>query len=496
MPANNALQTHYKKADRLMLMLSVGLFLVSLCLAPMYETWSAALTIGGGTLLLVAAVFFIAPGQVVSRVSFATGFMVMTALHIQQSQGMIEFHFGVFVLLALLLYYRDWIPVVVAAAVIAVHHVLFYYLQTQGSELRVLPDRDNAWWIIFVHAAYVVVETSIVVWMAHDLRKEFVITSELQQATEHILQGEKIDLSYRTSGDSELLARFDAYTATVASLVNEVSDNTQLLHETSGDLVVVTDTVKQQSSSQREQTDMISSAVEEMTASAKEVAGNASDAAKAADEANRYALDCKRSSEDSENSIRNLEKQVMKAASTISSLDDETKQIGTLLDVIRDIADQTNLLALNAAIEAARAGEQGRGFAVVADEVRTLAQRTQQSTEEIDRMIVNLQNGSKSAVGAIEDSRQLVEEAVGHTKRNLALMVEVTAAVENIDAMNQLIASSAQEQSTVTSEISNNIAMIVESSHTMAEQIAESAEDAQKLEALACQLDILRARFA
>ncbi len=495
MKENEALLAHYQKADRLMLVLSFGLFAVSLCLAPMYQTWSAAFLVGGGTVLLVAVVYLMAPGQLVSRVSIATGFMFMTALHIQQSQGMIEFHFGVFVLLALLLYYRDWVPVVVAAGVIAVHHVLFYYLQTQGSELRVLPERDNAWWIIFVHAAYVVVEAAVVIWMAQDLKKEFLTSNELQQATEFILKGDKIDLSYRTSGESEILARFDAYTATVSTLVSEVSQNTQLLHETSNDLVEVTDLVKEQSSSQYQQTDMISSAIEEMTGSAKEVAANATDAADAADETKQHALDCKRASEESEHCIRNLEIQLVKAADIITSLDNETNEIGSLLDVIRDIADQTNLLALNAAIEAARAGEQGRGFAVVADEVRTLAQRTQQSTEEIDRMIVNLQSGSKSAVAAMGDSRQLVETAVGHTNSNLELMVQVMGAVENINQMNQLIASSAREQSSVTNEISNNIAAIAESSRTMVEHIGKSSEGAQRLEALACQLDILRARF-
>lgn len=495
MRSNKALEAHYKKADQLMLLLSALLFGVSLCLAPMYQTWGAAFLIGGGTLAALAAIYAMAKGQLVARVAFAAGFMTMTALHIQQSQGMIEFHFGVFVLLALLLYYRDWVPVVVAAGAIAVHHVLFYYLQTQGSDLRVLPERDNGWWIIAVHAAYVVVEAAVVVWMSLDLKKEFITASELQLATESILNGERIDLSYRTSGESELLARFDAYTATVATLVEEVSNNTTVMHETGSDLVSVTALIREQSGSQHEQTDMISTAIEEMTASAAEVATNAADAATGADSAKQYALDCKQSSEETERSIRRLEEQVVTAAGIIASLDKETSEIGGLLDVIRDIADQTNLLALNAAIEAARAGEQGRGFAVVADEVRTLAQRTQQSTEEIDRMIANLQQGSHSAVTAIESSQELVEDSVNNTQRNLELMVKVTEAVDSINAMNQLIATSAQEQTSVTSEISSNIATIVESAKTMSEQVSKSASDAQKLEALASQLDILRARF-
>ncbi len=491
MTHNTALLEHFIKSDRIMLFLHTGLFVVSLLLAPLYDTWYEALLVGGGTLALLALIYAMSAGEIVCRMAMGAGFMVMTALHIQQSHGMIEFHFGVFLLLALLLYYRDWAPIVAAATTIAVHHFAFYYIQTNGGDLMVLPDGSRGWWVILLHAIYVVVESIILLWMAHDLRKEFNASSELASVTEQIAGGEHINLNVRTSGNTELLARFDRYTDVVASLVNKVANNTNILFGTSKDLLNATDTVRKQSLSQYQQTDMIASAVEEMSASAKEVSNTAIEAAASANHAAVNAQACKKASSATESSIHLLEKQIKHASDRITALDHETAKIGSLIDVIRGIAEQTNLLALNAAIEAARAGDQGRGFAVVADEVRSLAQRTQQSTEEIDKMIGGLQEGSSSAVDAMLTSNKLVQTCVEHTQQNLALMELVSQAIYDINEMNQLIASSAQEQSSVTIEISENISSIVSAGETMNKQISHANLAAVKLDELATQLDQL-----
>jgi len=269
MSQNTAMIQHFKKSDGIMLILHIGLFIVSLSLAFMHETWLEAFLIGGGTLAVVSVLYFLARGEVVCRIAMAAGFMVMSSLHIQQFHGMIEFHFGIFLLLALLLYYRDWIPIIAAAGTITVHHFGLYYLQMQGSNVWVLPSADQGWWIIILHASYVIVETGILLWMANDLRKECSASSELATATEQIVGGSQIDLTIRTTGNTELLSRFDSYTTIVSSLVQEVANNTSLLFGTSKELVNVTDTIQEQSHSQHEQTDMIASAVEEMTASAK-----------------------------------------------------------------------------------------------------------------------------------------------------------------------------------------------------------------------------------
>jgi aerotaxis receptor len=211
---------------------------------------------------------------------------------------------------------------------------------------------------------------------------------------------------------------------------------------------------------QHQETDMVATAMSEMSATVAEVATNTSAAADAAHQASQDAREGRTVVRESVNGIRQLADGVSEAAQTIVRLESESANIGKILDVIRGIAGQTNLLALNAAIEAARAGEQGRGFAVVADEVRALAQRTQQSTQEIQDMIVRLQEGARSAVAMMERGRSQAEQSValaGETDRSLDA---ITRSVERINDMSAQIATAAEEQSAVVEEMNRNIESI------------------------------------
>ena len=492
---NSSLVSHYIRADKVMKLILSALFVVSLALAPMYSTWMAAFLIGGATLAAGLVISSLAPGSRISRIVMGVAFMVMTSLHIQQSHGMLEFHFGVFVLIALLLYYRDWVPVVAAAATIAVHHISFYFLQNSGSGVWLLPNTENGFNIVLLHAVYVVVESAVIVWMSIDLKKEYMASSELSATTRKITHGDQIDLSIRTSGDTELLQDFDRYTEAVFELVSQVANNSESVHMTTEQLVTISANLQALATTQQQQTDMIASAVEELTASASEVSANAAQAADAAEQAYANSQACRQSSTTTENDILSLDKQIASASATIASLDQETSEIGSLLNVIRGIAEQTNLLALNAAIEAARAGEQGRGFAVVADEVRSLAMRTQQATEQINAMIESLQKGSGTAVHAIETSQSLVRTCVENTHHSLELIEQVEQAINQINEMNQFIAGSANEQSTVTAEISRNLSEIVHSTADMNDHIGNSKAMVSDLDHNAKQLESVRGRF-
>ncbi|WP_197466430.1 methyl-accepting chemotaxis protein, partial [Oleiphilus sp. HI0080] len=314
---NTNLINHYKRADKVMKIILSTLFVVSLALAPMYDTWMAALLIGGATLAAAFIVSSLSPGSSISRIVMGMALMVMTSLHIQQAHGMLEFHFGVFVLLALLLYYRDWVPVVAAAVTIAVHHLSFFFIQANGGGVWLLPSAENGFNIVLLHAVYVVVETAVVVWMSLDLKKEFLASSELSSTARNITRGDQIDLSIRTSGRTELLQDFDVYTESVNELVSRVASNSESVHITAEQLVTISNNLQTLSSTQQQQTDMIASAVEELTASASEVAANAGQAADAAEKAYQNSQACRQSSTTTENDILSLDNQIASAAETI-----------------------------------------------------------------------------------------------------------------------------------------------------------------------------------
>jgi methyl-accepting chemotaxis protein len=193
--------------------------------------------------------------------------------------------------------------------------------------------------------------------------------------------------------------------------------------------------------------------------------------------------------------IVGLAAEIESASEVIRNLEKDSNQIGSILDVIKGIAEQTNLLALNAAIEAARAGEQGRGFAVVADEVRTLASRTQESTEEIQSMIEKLQSGAKVAVSVMSDSRKYADDSVSHAKSAGEALEMITQSISTITEMNTQIATAAEEQSAVSEEINGNIVNINHAAEEAAEGANSTSTESERLAEMAKELQLLVHQF-
>ena len=246
---------------------------------------------------------------------------------------------------------------------------------------------------------------------------------------------------------------------------------------------------------QKEDTDSVATAMTEMASTVHSVAGNASEAAEAARNADGQAKQGQSIVQATVTAIRSLADEVRSGAEAIERVRQESDAIGQILDVIRGIAEQTNLLALNAAIEAARAGEQGRGFAVVADEVRTLASRTQTSTTEIQAMIERLQKGTQQAVGVMESSRQRAEVSESQVQSAGNALDAITAAVSHISAMNTQIANAAAEQGRVAEEINRNVINISEVAEQTVVGAGQSSAANEHITGLAGELQGLVGRF-
>lgn len=267
-------------------------------------------------------------------------------------------------------------------------------------------------------------------------------------------------------------------------IIQDLSGAASQLASAAEETSAVTRDTNQNILRQQQEVEQVATAMNEMNATVHEVAKNTSSAASAAHHADEEATNGKRVVEKTMDAIENLADEVNSTAGAIRTLAQDSETIGTVLDVIRGIAEQTNLLALNAAIEAARAGEQGRGFAVVADEVRTLAQRTQKSTQEIQDMIERLQKGTAAAVDAMDKSQNRAHSSVQQAAEAGTSLDAIKQAVDNITDMNTQIASAAEEQSAVAEEINrniNNISHVAEESATGAEQTAAASEELARL---------------
>ena len=307
-------------------------------------------------------------------------------------------------------------------------------------------------------------------------------------------------LNKRIEIDSEdelgiLASAFNRMLDKFQSIINQVAATATNLTSAAGEVATITGQTAESVGKQQQEVDQVATAMNQMTATVQEVARNATEAAKAASHSDEEAKKGQGVVNQTIRAIDALATEVDRAANVIHRLEQDSDKIGTVLDVIKGIAEQTNLLALNAAIEAARAGEQGRGFAVVADEVRTLASRTQQSTAEIQQMIERLQAGAQEAVTVMEDSRTRATDSVSSAQSAGESLQSITHAVASITDMNTQIASAADEQSTVAEEINKNIVNINHAAERAASGAQRTSASSNALAELAQDLQSLVRQF-
>ncbi|WP_354676177.1 methyl-accepting chemotaxis protein [Pseudomonas syringae] len=326
------------------------------------------------------------------------------------------------------------------------------------------------------------------------------ITTPLQETLEVVERVAAGDLSRNLNvGRKDELGRLQStiqrMTLSLRELVGGIRDGVTQIASAAEELSAVTEQTSAGVNSQKVETDQVATAMHEMTATVQEVARNAEEASEAAVAADQQAREGERVVNEAIAQIERLAVAVGNSSQAMGALQQESDKIGSVLDVIKSVAQQTNLLALNAAIEAARAGEAGRGFAVVADEVRSLAQRTQKSTEEIEALIVSLQSGTQQATAVMDSSRELSASSVDLTRRAGGSLENITKTVSAIQSMNQQIAAAAEQQSATAEEINRSIINVRDVSEQTSAASEETAASSVELARLGTHLQTLVSRF-
>jgi len=417
---------HNLMGDRVVVASLILSFVTALAIGSEYGQLALGTVLGGAICGVGVIGWRLAPGSLTSRLTLATSLMAMVALHIQLGRGTIEFHFGVFVTLGILLLYVDWRPIVMAAGVIALHHLVFDRLQAWGWAVYCTPSASFL--KVFLHASYVVAQTSVEVWVALWMSKVTVRANATSDELHHTL--DRLRVALNTTRDS--VATIETASSGIASGNADLSQRTE------------------QTASQLQSA---ANSMQELTAAIQ-------DSAHSAASANQLAV----------NAAAAAERGGQAVSEVVTKMEDITassRKIADIIGVIDGIAFQTNILALNAAVEAARAGEQGRGFAVVASEVRSLAQRSADAAREIKSLI-------GTSVENVEVGSRLVVEAGG-------TMEEIVQGVRNVAEIIDKISRTTADQTGRIVLVKNTVSELDQMTQQNAAMVEQSAAAADSL---------------
>lgn len=365
--------------------------------------------------------------------------------------------------------------------------------QMQNQQQAMQAMRWKQWGIM---GTLLVLMSIVAAYVAHSIAKPLLLLTHNLQA----LASEDGDLTRRLPVDgneetAQLAGAFNSFVEKIRAMVVDLARCAQLLQERNEQLKQSAQHAADALTHQSQDAEQVTHAMEQMALATHNVAESAQNAAQATKHTNDQAEVMRTNVEETTNTIGGLARDIEQSAQGIQALGNDVESISSILDVIRAIADQTNLLALNAAIEAARAGEQGRGFAVVADEVRSLAQRTQQSTEEIQTKISQLQQAARVAVSDMQGSLKGSEIAVTKVNSTGQILTGVSHAVSEINGMNSQIATAAEEQSSIGVEVKKNLSRI--SQHIRETQLITTRNNDMclELDTLSQELNLIVNRF-
>ena len=478
---NTSLTRIYREGDRIMLGVAWSLFLLSLSLAALHDTWGLAFTVGLAMALASTAAATLAPASRVTRLVNAFVFMAFSALLIHQTHGMIEMHFIIFALLAFLLFYREWLPLVIAALMIAVHHLVFQILQSRGVPIYVFRGSCGIG-MVFVHAAFVVFETALLVYMSILSKREALDAEEVSTLGSRISADGKIDLCIvKGTATGASAQRMEEFLLTIGSAVAGTRTVAGHVHAASESLAQVTAQIRTNAEDTSSQAHAVSVAAGEVSRNVGVVASESEamlvsirEISKSANEAARVAQNAVKAAETTNH--------------TMGKLGESSLEIGGVVKAIASIAQQTKLLALNATIEATRAGEAGKGFAVVANEVKELAKATAQATEEIAKKIEAAQDDTKAAMTAIGEISSIID-------RISKISCTIASAVEEQTANTNEIGRNVGEAAKGASEIARNILGVATAARDTTSRASDTQTASRALAETASQLETLVGRF-
>jgi len=500
----NKFQEDFRTTDKI-LMIAILAFSVIVASVTSWQHEYFKLGIFGGAIISVVAViaYNALGGSPLSRIIMATSLVALLTIMVQQSNGLGEGHFIFFLGFTILIRYRDVIPLFVFVGLTVVHHLSLTYCQSIGAEIWGQPvlvfswGTESEWGLLaplVYHVVFALAALVVSTYYIYDGNVRFVEANTVIGTIEKAAQG---DLSARIEShiESEFLDHINNFIVRLHTIFVQLEKiNTSITAqacETKSSSQERSDQAKQQ----QDEVSLVATAITEMSAVTAEIARNAEQTAASASNSVKISLSGGDKAKACKDSIDSLAEQVRKATETIAELEINSQQISSIVETIRGIAEQTNLLALNAAIEAARAGEQGRGFAVVADEVRVLSQRTHSSTQEISTMIGSFQTTIDSAVKTMGGCRELAETSVGNSVDTVKSFEEISSGIRDISDATTQIATAAEQQTTTTEEINRNTVSINVVSEEFYSQAKGSAKQASEMEAQALTMNQLLKQF-